>query len=364
MKLGIVGLPNVGKSTLFNAITHARAESANYPFCTIEPNVGVVAVPDPRLEGMAKICKPKKVTPAVLEISDIAGLVAGASHGEGLGNQFLGHIREVDAILHLVRCFDDPNIINVYEEPDSRRDAEVVNLELTLADLEHVERAVDRLAKAAKSGDPELRAQLALWRELVEHLDSGQPACSFPPLKEDPKSFAHLSLLTAKPVLYAANVSEDEVADPENNPHVRALRELAAETGAEVVVVSAAIEAEIALLPEEERHEFIAELGLEESGLNRIITAGYKLLGLISFLTGGANEVRAWTIRSGTPVQTAAGKIHSDMERGFIRAEVIKYDDLIAAGSYAAAREKGLMRIEGRDYIVKDGDVLHIRFNV
>ncbi|HHW24900.1 MAG TPA: redox-regulated ATPase YchF [Clostridiales bacterium] len=363
MKLGIVGLPNVGKSTLFNAITAAGAETANYPFCTIEPNVGVVAVPDKRLDVLAEMYKPEKVTPAVIEFVDIAGLVKGASKGEGLGNKFLSHIREVDAVVHVVRCFENENIIHVDGSVNPARDVETIETELILADIEMVERRLERAKKAAK-GDKSAEADVALFSRLHEWLNLGKPARAFGFTKEELDSMYDTPLLTMKPVIFAANIGEDEIADPASNPHFNTLSKLAAEQGAEIMPISAAIEAEIAELDPEEKKAFLAELGLEESGLDRLIRASYRLLGLISYFTAGPKEVRAWTIKQGTKAPQAAGKIHSDFERGFIRAEIVKYEDLVACGSMTAAKEKGLVRSEGKDYVMCDGDVVLFRFNV
>lgn len=364
MKLGIVGLPNVGKSTLFNAITKAGAESANYPFCTIEPNVGIVAVPDERLDRLAKMYSPEKTTPTAIEFVDIAGLVKGASKGEGLGNKFLSHIREVDAIVHVVRCFEDSNIVHVDGSIGPVRDVETIEMELVLADLEVMEKRIDRTRKMLKSGDKKFQVELDLYEDILKILSEGKPARSMKFTPEEEKMVDQLFLLTSKPVLYAANVDEDGLHDTSNNPLLQQIMEHAQMEGSEVMVICAKIEEEIAQLEEDEKAEFLKELGLAESGLDRLVKASYKLLGLISYLTAGTPEVRAWTIVNGTKAPQAAGKIHTDFERGFIRAEIVAFNDLMECGSYTAAKEKGLVRSEGKDYVMKDGDVTLFRFNV
>jgi len=360
-KCGIVGLPNVGKSTLFNALTQAGAQAANYPFCTIEPNVGMVPVPDPRLQQLADIVKPAQVVPTTIEFVDIAGLVAGASKGEGLGNKFLAHIREVDAVAQVVRCFDDPNVTHVAGKIDPARDIEVINTELALADLDTVGRAIGRAERAAKSGDKEQKRLYELLLRVNEALDQGRPARALAMDAAEQALLRPLCLLTAKPVLFIANVDEGGV---QGNPLVQTVRGIAEGDGAEMVVVCAAIESELAGMSAGEQMEFLSELGLDEPGLNRVIRAGYKLLGLETFFTAGPKEVRAWTVRIGAHAPEAAGAIHTDFERGFIRAEVIAFEDYVRHGGEHGAREAGRMRLEGKDYVVHDGDVMHFRFNV
>ena len=365
MKLGIVGLPNVGKSTLFNAITQAGAESANYPFCTIDPNVGVVAVPDDRLEKLAELYESKKIVPTAIEFYDIAGLVKGASKGEGLGNKFLSHIREVEAIVHVVRCFEDSNVVHVDGNVNPIRDIETINLELIFSDMEMLERRLAKSQKAAKS-DKTLAAEVDLIKTVLDTLESGKSARTLD-LSDDEKAIVKsFNLLSSKPIIYVANVSEEEVADDaKDNPYVKQVREFAQTEDAEVVVVSAKIEEEISQFDKEEKIEFLKDMGLDKSGLDKLIQASYKLLGLISFLTAGPMESRAWTIKDGTKAPQAGGKIHSDIERGFIRAETISFDYLVAhGGNMAAAKEKGLVRSEGKEYVMKDGDVVLFRFNV
>lgn len=365
MKLGIVGLPNVGKSTLFNAITQAGAESANYPFCTIEPNVGIVAVPDERLNTLAEMYHPQKVTHATIEFVDIAGLVKGASRGEGLGNKFLSHIREVDAIVHVVRCFEDSNIIHVEGSVGPLRDVETINLELIFADIEMLDKRIDRTRKLMKTGDKKYQTEMALLEEIKQLLEEGKPARAREYTPDEEELLKDLPLLTFKPVLYAANVSEDDfLGGIEQNAMVAELEAMAANEGSEVMPISAKIEEDISVLPPEEKAEYLETLGISESGLDRLVKKSYKLLGLISYLTAGEPEVRAWTITRGTKAPQAAGKIHTDFEKGFIRAEVVAYRDLIDCGSYNAAKEKGLVRSEGKEYVMEDGDVVLFRFNV
>lgn len=364
MKLGMVGLPNVGKSTLFNALTNAGAESANYPFCTIEPNVGIVSVPDKRLDKLREMYEPDKFTPATLEFVDIAGLVKGASKGEGLGNKFLGDIREVDAVVHVVRCFEDDNIIHVDGSVNPERDIETIDLELIFSDIELLERRIDRTGKMLK-GDKKYAGELEFLKALKAHLEQGRSARSFPVTEEQAEILAGIPLLSAKPVIYAANLSEEDFKNNvENSENYKKVRDIAARENAAVLPICAELEAEISDMSGEDKEMFLSELGLGESGLDRIISEGYSLLGLISYLTAGKPEVRAWTIKKGTRAPQAAGKIHSDFEKGFIRAEVVSFESLVSCGSMAAAKEKGLVRSEGKDYVMQDGDIVLFRFNV
>ena len=362
MKIGIVGLPNVGKSTLFNSITNAGAECANYPFCTIEPNVGVVPVPDERLDNLAKIYNPQKVTHAIIEFVDIAGLVKGASKGEGLGNKFLSHIRETDAICEVVRCFEDSNIVHVDGSIDPVRDIETINLELIFADLETVEKRIDRASKLIK-GDKKYQLEFDTWKKVRDALQEGKPARSLTYTEEEQEIVKDGFLLTMKPILYVANVSEEQLSD-DNDANVNKVKEYAKQDNAEVIKLCVKIEEELSTLSKEDKKEMLEALGLDESGLDKVIKASYDLLGLMSFLTAGEPEVRAWTIKKGTKAPQAAGKIHSDIERGFIRAEIVSYDDLIREGSMVACKEKGLVRSEGKDYIMQDGDIVLFKFNV
>ena len=365
MKLGVVGLPNVGKSTLFNAITCAGAQAANYPFCTIEPNTGVVAVPDPRLDVLARMYNPEKYTPATLEFVDIAGLVKGASKGEGLGNKFLSHIREVDAIVHVVRCFEDENVIHVDGSVDPKRDIETIQTELILADIETVTKRRDKAQHLLRSGDKKFAVEAEAAEILLEHMNAGLPARTAALTDEQREVVDGWFLLTTKKVVYAANIGEDDLGtDDKDLPLVNCVREIAAQEGAEVLVICAKVEEEIAQLDPEEKAMFLEEMGIGQSGLDRLVQLCYRLLGLISYLTAGPKEVRAWTIEDGTKAPQAAGKIHSDFERGFIRAEIVPYEDLVREGSIAACKEKGLVRSEGKDYVMKDGDVTLFRFNV
>lgn len=362
MKLGVIGLPNVGKSTLFNAITQAGAQAANYPFCTIEPNVGVVAVPDERLDRLAAMYSPEKYTPATIEFVDIAGLVRGASRGEGLGNKFLSHIREVDAVVHVVRCFDDDNVVHVDGSVDPARDAETINLELIFADMETVEKRIERAQRLSKS-DKSVQSEVDLLRRVYAHLEGGSPVRTFSADKDERAAIQSLFLLTDKPVIYVANIAEDDIGG-EPNAYARRLFEIAEREGAKALLISAKVEEEISELDPDEKKAFLEELGIGQSGLDRLVQACYALLGLISFLTAGPKEVRAWTIARGTKAPQAAGKIHSDFERGFIRAAVVPYETLIENGSLAACREKGLVRSEGKEYVMQDGDVVEFFFNV
>lgn len=365
LRAGIIGLPNVGKSTLFNALTAQQtALAANYPFATIEPNVGIVAVPDDRLEPLARIVKSERVVPATIEFVDVAGLVRGASKGEGLGNQFLAHIRETDLVIQVVRCFEDDSVVHVEGSVDPRRDVETIQIELALADLASVERRRERSQKALKVGDKSARAEIEVLDKIQPALEQGKPARNVSLTKDEREIVRGLFLLTVEPTIYAANVNETVLAERDKNPHVRTLREIAREESAESVVICAELEAQLVALPREERHEYLNSLGVASSGVDRLIQKAFRLLGLISFLTAGEKEARAWTVHKGTRAPQAAGEIHSDMERGFIRAEVISYQDLIGAGSYAVAREKGLLRLEGKQYEIQEGDVVYFRFNV
>lgn len=363
MKLGIVGLPNVGKSTLFNALTNAGAEMANYPFCTIEPNVGVVAVPDARLDALAKMYNPKKVTPAIIEFVDIAGLVKGASKGEGLGNKFLSHIREVDAIVHVVRCFDDPDITHVDGSINPVRDIDTINTELILSDMEILQRRIDKDAKAMK-GDKSLAGNVELFKRIMDSFNDGKRAAENELTEDEEKVLSTVDLLTSKPVIYACNMSEDDIKDPDSNKYFIDVKNKAASEGSEVLPICAELEAEISDLDGDEKEMFLQDAGIKTGGLDLLIQKSYDLLGLMSFLTTGSDEVRAWTIKKGTKAPEAAGKIHSDMQKGFIRAEVISFDELMSCGSMASAREKGLVRSEGKDYVMRDGDIVLFRFNV
>lgn len=362
-KCGIVGLPNVGKSTIFNALSRGKAQAANYPFCTIDPNVGIVSVPDERLQKLADIYHPKKITPTIVEFVDIAGLVAGASKGEGLGNQFLGHIKEVNAILHVVRAFEDPNVVHVANSIDPARDIETIDTELCIKDLDTITNRIQKIEKLAKGGNKEAVAELAMCNRLKTELDKGSPLRRLQFTPEEKEQIRSYQLLTSKPVLYCANVKEEEL--PEGGPLVQKVKEIAAKEGAKVVVICGKVEAELAEIDSaEERQEFLNSLGLKESGLNQLIRVGYEMLGLITYLTAGEEEVRAWTVMKGSTAPKAAAVIHTDFERGFIRAEIMRYDDLIKLGSQAAVKEKGLYRSEGKEYVVQDGDVIYFRFNV